>query len=213
MAATDLIKIEEAKFWLDDPTGEKKDALLDKIITYSSGLILKYLDRRVMVNTSAITEYHSWVPGFHLWTYEWPIQSVTSVHESTARTYDSTSLLTANTDYVVVSPGDERAKIVRTNSATDSPINWYRGFRYQQVIYTPGYADKDSVPSAIKDVCCRHVSTVYKEVTKQLGGIDSASGDFGSVNRFGPALLTSGMKMDLNHFRRASFVETGERDS
>lgn len=211
MAQTDrLITLEEARVWLDD-IGNEKDALIARIIDYSTELILRKLDRRVMVNTAAITEYHSWVQGCNLWPYEWPVQSVTSVHETNNRTYDSTTLLTANTDYVIYSPGDERAKIVRLSSS--QPTRWYSGFEYQQVIYVPGYADQASVPKTIKDVCCRHVSMVFKDITRKLSNLESVSDDMGSFARFGPAMLTSQMEKDLYPYMRQSYLETGERRS
>ena len=179
MAATDLITIEEAKPWVGDPDDTDHDALIGKIITQSSGLIRNYLKRPELITTATLTEYHTFDESdAELYTLDFPILTVTSIHEDTARTYADASELTVNTHFIINKPA---GKIIRTVSATAGRTAWATGFRAVKVVYTAGYADTAGVPDAIKDVCGRHVGTVYKEITKQLGGIENVSDDFSIV--------------------------------
>jgi hypothetical protein len=206
--------LDEAKeIWLDGIDGTPKDHLLEQIIGKSSALIRNYLKRPELITTATLTEYHTFEEAeTELYTLDLPIIAVTSIHEDTARTYAAAALLTADTHYIVNKP---KGKIIRIASATAGRSTWTTGFRAVKVVYTAGYADTDSVPDDVKDVCGRHVSTVYREITKQMGGITDMSGDFGSITRLGPALLTSGMKRDLYYHKDVarSFSMTGERDT
>lgn len=197
-----LINEIEAQYYLDEGNLSAKYDLLWTIVNQSSALIEDYLDR-VLVTRGSITEYHWFRAGYsELFLYRWPVIAVTSVHEDSGREYGDSEEITEDTDFIVVS---EEGKLVRTASATLGTTTWLTGFEAVKVVYTAGYADTATVPSTIKDVCMRHVAEVYREVVRKQGSYESVSGDMGSFRRYGPALLTSGMKRDLDPYRERSF--------
>lgn len=203
-----LIDVAGAKVWLDGLTGASKDTLFETIIDQSSALIEEYLGREIITRGN-LTDYHTFDSSSHdLFTYQWPIITVTTVHEDSNREYGADELLTENTDYLVVKP---KGKIIRTVSATSGRQNWLRGFKAVKVVYSAGYADRDAVPLVIKDVCSRHVASVFRQITRKTEELARVSDDMGSFARFGPALLTSGMKQDLHPFKRIEFSRTAEQ--
>jgi hypothetical protein len=209
-----LVTFEEAESWINDGNLAQKRGLVETVINHCSQVIESQIHRQ-FVTRGSLTEYHSFDPAgadSELFTLEWPIVSVTSIHEDTNRGYGSDYLLTENTDYIVNKP---KGKITRVHSASEGTRTWDLGFRSVKVIYTAGYADIASIPSDIKSVCLRYITEVYREVVRNMGNIVSTSDALGTVTRIGPAMLTSGMLRDLNPYRDdgRGFYSTGERDT
>lgn len=211
-SANDLISLAEAETWIDDGTltGSAKESLAESVITGSSLIIEKFL-RRNLVTRGTLTEYHWTKQASHeLYLSQFPTITVTSVHEDSARGYGADYLLTENTDFVVVT---DEGKLIKTSSATTGVTNWYTGFEAIKVIYTAGYANTAAIDGDIKDVCKRHVREIWSEITRKLGGISNSSDAMGAVTRFGPAMLTSGMRKDLAPHRHLEFGRTWTRIS
>ena len=204
-----LIDEGEEKRWLD-VTDTGKDELIRVLIEDCSDIIESWLDRQI-VTRGALTEYHTFEDSeAELFTLDYPIISVTSVHEDTNRTYGATALLTVTTQYIVSKPV---GKIIRVYSASSGRTAWLTGFRAVKVIYTAGYADTDSVPRELKDVCKRLVALKFREVERGQQGLSGQADDVGNYTRFGPPELTKGMQAQLRPFKRNEYSWTGERDS
>ena len=207
-----LVSFEEVERWVDDGDLSGKRDVVEKIIDQSSALIESQIHRK-FVTRGSLTEYHTFTDSdYELFTLEWPIISVTSIHEDISREYNSDDLLTENTDYIVNKP---KGKIIRTWSATEGERAWQIGFRAIKIVYSAGYANTDAVESDIKDVCLRHVGMVWREITRKLGNVESVSDAMGSFARYGPAALTTLMMRDLYpHIDEGrGHYTTGERDS
>jgi hypothetical protein len=171
----------------------------ESILNRSSALVENFLGRHI-ITRGALTEYHSFHDGdSDLYTRQWPIISVTSVHEDLNREYAAGDLLTVNTDYIIVTAAGKLQRIV---SSTGGERSWLLGFRAIKVIYEGGYADRDNVPEAISDVVLRHAVTIAKDVIRGNQDLSEATDAMGRFVRFGPPILTSGMKADLAHYRR-----------
>jgi hypothetical protein len=185
---------------LEDWLGEGLSTpLAESILNQSSALIENYLGRHIITRGS-ITEYHSFhAADSDLYTRQWPLISVASVHEDLNREYNADDLLTVNTDYIVVGPPGKLQRII---SSTGGEQSWLLGFRAIKVIYQAGYADRDAVPEAIKDVALRHAVSVAKDITRKNQDLSEVTDAMGRFVRFGPTMLTSGMKADLAHYRR-----------
>jgi hypothetical protein len=209
-SANDLISFAEAQDWIDAGSLHKKRDLVESIIWGASQVIEDYLGRN-LVTRGAITEYH-WLKSaeWELYLSQFPTITVTSVHEDSSRGYGASYLLTADTDYVVDSA---TGRLIRTSSATSGTTSWMTGFEAVKVVYTAGYATTASIPAAIKDVCKRHVREIYSEVTRKLGGISDVSDAMGTIKRYGPPMLTSGMRRDLFKYRQLEFSHTWTRIS
>lgn len=209
-----LITLQELKDYVG-VAGLAKDPQLEVIIERVTDEIEGYLGRQI-VSRAALTEYHtmqaqgSWVPTPDLRTLEWPIISVTTVHEDTAtpRTYGASALLVAGTGYEVV----KRGLIRRLDGGAGMPRAWAIGHRAVKVVYTAGYADTASVPQRIKSMALRYAALVWDETKRQAFGVSGASDSLGNYTRFAAAQLNDDMKAALTPERRLSFCETGERD-
>jgi hypothetical protein len=186
----------ELERWLGE---DLTTPLAESILNQSSALIENYLGRHIITRGS-ITEYHSFrVDDSELYTRQWPLISVASVHEDLNREYSADDLLTVNSDYIVVLPPGKLQRII---SSTGGEQSWLLGFRAIKVIYQAGYADRDAVPEAIKDVVLRHAVLVAKDITRKNQDLSQVTDVTGNFVRFGPTMLTSGMKADLTYYRR-----------
>ncbi len=213
LSAYALVDIDEFKEWLGEPEGDAKDEIMRSAINSASDRIENYLGRHI-ISRGSITEYHTFTSGnqdYDLYTKQWPIISVTSVHEDTNRGYGADYLLTVNTDYIVIQP---EGVLIRTNSSTSEQQLWSTGFRAIKVVYTAGYATRDDVPNGLKRICLNFAAEIYKEITRQNFGMSDISDSVGSYKRFGPAILTSGMEKELDFYRRYTFgADTWQQDA
>lgn len=196
LSAYALADENDLELWLGENLGTPR---AEAILNQSSALVENYLGRHIITRGS-ITEYHSFhADDSDLYTRQWPIISVASVHEDLNREYNAADLLTVNTDYILVSP---LGKLQRIISSTGGEQSWLNGFRAIKVVYQAGYADRDAVPEAIKDVALRHAVEVAKDIIRKNQGLSEVADQTGRFVRFGPTILTSGMKADLAFYRR-----------
>jgi hypothetical protein len=212
VAAGDLISVSELKEYLA-LSGSGQDTALGNIIVRESAGIEAYLDR-VLVTTGNLTEYHlgayahsqGVTLGPHIYTRQWPLISITSIHESDDRTYDATTLLAASSYVSNAAAG----RITRVGGSTDGPEDWTTAYRGLKVIYAAGYANTAAVPAAIKDVCLRLCALAWSEVDRKQHGVNSVSDALGNVTRFSAARLSPDMKDALAPYARREFIQTGE---
>lgn len=184
-----------------------KDDLLNMLAIHATSQIEAYLDR-LLVSRGAITEYHTLREvTASLYLNQYPIVSVTSVHEDSDREYAAADLLVENTDYIVTKPV---AKLSRIWGATDSERAWELGFRSVKVVYVGGYSNTASVPVDLKVEALRYIGHAWGEVSRQQFGLSSVSDDRGNMQRFFPGALTPIMKQALARHRRHDFARTGE---
>jgi len=206
-------------------SGAASDANLTNAINVATTLIERELDREI-VTRGDLTEFHSprWAAGAfdpysfggswsrvsELYTSQWPIISVTSVHESAAPpVYNGTTLLVVGTDYELVKPRG----IIRRLSAGSGPAFWAPGNRAEQVILSAGYATAAVVPDDLRQVCMFVAASIAQESDRKQWGISSMSDPLGNVTRF-MGYMPPSMKEILNHYRRPiSFGRTWERAS
>jgi len=211
-----LLSLAELKAECRVGASTAKDADIETVANVVSELIEQYLDRQI-VTRGALTEYHTMEAGglplhtaiLHL--REWPVTSVTSIHESTAwpRVYDGTTLLVSGTDYQSNNPS---GRVYRFSSA-GGRYQWAHGFRAIKVIYAAGVANTAAVPERIKAVARRLGAMMWAEYERGTQGVQSVSDQLGNFTRFGVATLTADMKADLAPERRTTVFETRERDS
>lgn len=207
-----LLSLEEAKDYLGI-AGTAKDSALEGILNRVSDEIEQYLERQIVRRPTALTEYHtmkaSGVPvcTHDLVTMEWPIVTVTSVHEdtSTPRAYGPEALLAVDVGYELVRPN-----LLRRICGLGIPIPWSTGHRAIKVVYTAGYATSEDVPARIKSQALRYAALIWAEVRSGSFGVSGQSDSLGNFTRFVPAQLTEPMKSALLPERRLLFWESGE---
>lgn len=196
--------------------GSAKDADLEDVINRISDEIEAHLGRQI-VTRGSLTEYHtmradgSAVEASELRTLEWPIISITTVHEDTAtpRTYGAGALLVSGTGYEAVNPKG----IIRRIVGAGVLGAWNTGHRAIKVVHSAGYATTAAVPARIKAQVLRYAALIWGETKRGDFGISGASDALGNYTRFAPAQLTPEMKAALAPERRLSFWESGERDA
>lgn len=195
-----------------------KDEGLAQTCNDASATIERHLDRFVIARgalvddvwtISPITAYFSprrWNPALNsdergrLVFREWPLISVTSVYETSDRTYDSTTLLVADTDYDVSAPPDSFAYVTRTADSGGSPTDWLCGRRTVRIIYKAGYQNTAAVPDDLKTVTKTLAAMMWRERDRGMPEIEQAAGVMGG--RFSTAVLTPKMKEALAPFKR-----------
>jgi hypothetical protein len=163
----------------------------------------------IKVGSSAgYVEYHSPYSGSaELWTLEWPIRQVAEVNEDVSLTFGSTTALAAS-QYAV---RRELRQLARVSTNLDFP--WYSGRRVVRLTYSAGYFGTANVPEAIKLATKKLAAWSYRESSRVLHGQASGADATGSFVLLGPAMLTTGMKADLDPYLRPEmFDRTGERD-
>lgn len=194
-----IIDREQAIRELADHSGVSDEQTLDDLLEASTAEIEGFLNKHV-VTPGTITEYHE----LHDYTSEiylrqWPVIAVTSVHEDTNREYGATTLLTEGTDYIVdAAPG----RLIRVSGA--SKTSWSTGFEAIKVVYSGGYATQAAVPADLKKISREHVVMMLREIENRDQNLESVQDAFGNFRRFGPVMLTSGMKSRLRRHRSIS---------
>lgn len=216
LSAYALVSLEEARAHLG-LGGNAKDAELELIVNRVSDEIERYLGRQI-VTRGSLTEYHTMQSGGglrvchpDLRTLEWPIITVTSVHEDTAtpRAYGAAALLVEGTGYEVVKPKG----LIRRIEGLGVTRDWSTGHRAIKVVYSAGYADVDSVPARIKSVALRYLGLMWGEAKRGDFGISGQADAVGNYTRFTVAHLTPEMRVALVDEARHSLWESGERDA
>ena len=200
-----LVTLEEVKAYIG-AAGSAADPVLESCINRASAWIESETDRK-FITRGAITEYHSVRAGDHsIRLAERPIVTVTSVHESSScpPVYDAASLLTANTDYMLVK---ERGIIRRVSLGQPTP--WLTGYRAIKVVYSYGYANQDSVPEDLRQLCLFVATSMFKESDRARWGLSSVTDALGTVTRF-TGYLPPDMESHLAGYQRGLFERTHE---
>jgi hypothetical protein len=152
-------------------------------------------------------EYHTPHYPSELATIEWPIRQVAEVNEDLNLVFGSTTALTT-AQYQI---RHERRCIARVSGGLDFP--WYAGRRVVKVTYSAGYFGTANVPQDLKQVACRLVGWSMREALRQQHGQQSGTDASGTFAVVGPAMLTTGMKAQLDLYIRGElFDRSGERD-
>lgn len=221
LSAYALRTVAATKNALGTIAGSAIDALIEECVNQASEMVERAWGRHI-VSRGALTEYHAKDPGRYpldhqLYLNEWPVVSVTSVHEDPNRAYGASTLLTVTTDYVVSKPA---GKLLRVSNAV--PIYWSNSWRAQKVIYVAGYEDTAGSPAAAAPVPYS-ILRVFDELVgwmiqqrqaKELG-LQSRSDAMGNRSFSGPAYITPGMQAALDAAGAMPASRrgvTGERD-
>jgi hypothetical protein len=221
LSAYALVSLDELKDHVG-AGGSAKDSVLEGIINRVTDEIEQHLSRWLVCPVGdtargALTEYHTMqsdgqaVYSSNLRTLEWPIRSVTTVHEDSAvpRAYGAGVLLVAGTDYEVIKPKG----LIRRIGGAGLQMPWNVGHRAIKVVYVPGYATPADVPARIKSIALRYAALIWDEQKRGSFGVSGASDSLGNFTRFAPAQLTDDMKDALASERQAGPWVSGERDA
>ena len=160
---------------------------------------------RLFVSRGSITEYHSIGESLgSIYTGQWPIISITTLHEDTTfpRTYTNTALV-AGTDYERVGPDKLR------RLASYGPTVWATGSRVVRLVYTAGYASTSVVPHDLKQVAFFIAAAMFKESDRKQWGLTAATDAAGNYQRFA-GYFTPAIDEMLNQYVRRDYHRTWE---
>lgn len=210
MATTDLVDLNtELKPFLGIQQGDwREDARLTTLNDIARSLIEDYLDRHI-VSRGSITEYHTVRPASaELYTRQFPLLTITSIHEDDSRAFGATSLLTVNTDYIVSAPF---GRILRISGSL--PTVWLTTWRSVKIVYTAGYATTAVVDASLKHAALRTIALLWNELKREEIGYSSISDAQGNISRLVPGGLNQDVKRAIYCFRRMDQNPTGEVDA
>lgn len=142
---------------IPDATTEYDDRV-NRLIGAASGAIEKRCNRTFDIVT--YTEFFDGRSQNEVLLSSFPVTSVTSVHVSTDRTFDATTLVDT-ADYFV----DTECGLVRFHNA-----RLPRGSKNVQVIYEAGYA---TVPQDLEYACLMYIQYLYNHRDDQRVGVDN----------------------------------------
>jgi len=166
-----LTTLANAKEFLKIPVSETEDdSILNRIITAADAFVKNYCGR--VLEAADLTELHSTTKGqVVLVLDEYPVNSVTSLHDDPERAFGADTLI-ATTDYVV----DKAEGIIRLDG-----VYFAGGLQNVQVVYNAGYT---TVPADLEQATLELVAQKYHSYDKIRQGIESRSFNGESVSFF-----------------------------
>ena len=236
----------KASSWL--ATGTTTDSLIEDCVNEASAMVEKAWGRH-LVSRGGLTEFHPrldslgaatgvYVPlisgpaqpvsygagamclGAELYTNEYPIVSLTTVHEDSARAYGAGALLVADTDFVLSKPA---GKLIRISGSGGTPRAWVASWRAVKVVYIAGYQDTSgsivgaaAVPPEVLKVFDDLVAWMIRLRVGKEQALASMTNGMGSLSFLaGPPMITSAMQaaLDAAGATPSLRIRTGERDA
>lgn len=155
---TYLTHVDAVKHNYPQLPAQAHDQLIHNLIQQNHARCEQYCGRHFMV--ADYTEYHDGNGLRTVLTKEYPINTVTSLHDDTDRLYEDGSLV-STTDYVVI--GDQ-GKIILDG------LIFGRGINNVKVIYNAGYTD---VPEDLQRACEKLVAADIIENASAMNVVES----------------------------------------
>jgi hypothetical protein len=210
-----LITVEELKDDIQsDLASGQINTRLERICRRVTARIEAYCNRRLIYRGSPYTEYHSMSGDSpYIYTLDYPIISVSSLHEDFNKLYGAGTLVASN--LYVIETGDELGRS-RSRIAREHDWSWYAGVDVLKLVYAAGYANRSAVPDDIKDVALGYGTLLWRQIADKSWGIVQRTEVTGAITRWNDrnltgAHLTVEMKDALQPYVRESWVETGRR--
>lgn len=191
-------------------SGDQQDNLLEECITEASGMVEDAWGRQI-VTRGTLTEFHPRYGlglGTDLYTNEYPIHSVTAIYEGGSGVSGTGTLLTVNTDYLLIK---HPANVVR-RIVSGLPVCWpynpsSTSYRHVEIQYQAGYRKHDAstaaelalpeVPQPVVRVCLELTAWIYKQRTGHEVGMQTVSDGLGNRTFSGPAYVMPAMRKAL----------------
>jgi len=166
--ANNLCSLAELKLFVGiNNSDESLDPQLEEYINGASWLLKEETGR--FLKAQSITEYHDGTGSLLIMLRHRPVNSVTTLHSDSARSFGSNTLIDAD-DYQVYTNG---GYIVVTNAGLDV------GAQVIKVVYNGGYS---TIPHDLKMACIEMVAYWYEKFTKNTRvGLKSVSNDAGNA--------------------------------
>lgn len=163
-----LVSVDQAQAFLNDTTDANT-----VIITFWINAASRFCNEqtRRLLKSRTLTEYYSGDGTKTLFTRQYPITTLTSVHDDLDRSYGSDTAL--DTDDLALLPQDVAYKIVYDGGIFN------RGIKNLKVVYVAGYT---TVPYDLQEACLEIIAYWYKNHKEGRFGLTSRNIGDGSIN-------------------------------
>lgn len=168
------------------------DDLLINLINRSETILERYCGRKM--KSRSYTEYYDGDGTRFLYTKQWPIVSITSIHIDVDRVFGSAELVSSSDYFFDDENGEVQGRITLLGTADESIFG--QGYGNVKLVYTAGYA---TLPEDIEAAAVVHVSHWYNKAGTEghtsmgLGGLSKS---------FDMAPLPGEVKMYLEPHRK-----------
>lgn len=194
-AAIALATVAEAKVVLKIPSGTtSEDTVLEDLINRASAHANKHTGRQLLL--ARFTEFYDGDGSDELMLNNYPVGTLTSVHDDPLRDFAAGSLLVVDDDYIL----DAAAGII---SAMSGHPAFLKGKATVKVVYTAGYA-LASVPHDLKEAVLMMVQHHYKRMyqDQRIGLASESIGD--QTFTYSEEAIPKKAKATLDRYRRKS---------
>ncbi len=132
----------------------------EQAIDATTEAILDWTARKIIHNPGLATVTTEFFDGESdqdaVFPDEWPIGTVTSLHDDPDRTYGAATLLTENTHFLVYTD-EGRIQLVRGSglsilTSRESGF-WNQGLKNIKLVYTAGYTNNAGIPPSLRQAC------------------------------------------------------------
>lgn len=178
-----------------------------RVINRASDMAQSFLRRNLITPAADVVEFHTLAgPDADLFLLDFPIVSVTSVHEDATRTYGVDALLAAD-QYIISKPG---GKLVRCepNAGLES---WMPGARAIRVAYKYGWT-RTALPERFKDFAGQLAALLWAEKKRGTVGATGQSDSMGNYTRITASHLPDWLIEPVQNEQAPIGDKTGERD-
>ena len=179
-----------------------------RVINRASAIAEEFLQRSLITPAVDVVEFHTMQSrDSEIFLKDWPIVSVTTVHEDDTRVYGASGLLVVDTDYIVSKPN---AKLIRVSPGAGVRA-FMCGFRAVKVAYRYGYAI-GNVPAHLKDFAGHIAHLLWSEKKRQDVGVTGGSDGQGNFTRITASHLPDWITEPVQGERAPMGDHTWERD-
>lgn len=168
----------------------------EQVIDAVTEAILDWTGRAIIHNPglgTVTTEFHDGeVDWDSIFTREFPISSVTSLHDDVDRVYGASTLLTENTHFLVY---DDEGRIQLIDSSGISILTkreqgfFNPGFKNIKLVYVAGYTNNAAIPPSLRQGCiewCAFVLNYQASAGLIEDSISLCKKTFANVTSMGP---------------------------
>lgn len=195
MALCTLEEVKQHFGFGDDASDEEQ---LERMITAAQGLFERYCGR--MFDEATFTELWNGDGTDLLFVKNYPIISITSIHDDTGdHSYGAETLIDATT-YAIINDNHVQSYASRFN----------KGVNNIKIIYVAGYSDTTPgdhvpIPDELRQACIAQVGWMFKQGKAHNYGMTSKSLDDGTVQFLEISALLNSVRETLRLYRRVSY--------
>jgi len=226
LAADALVTLADFKAYIGSASASGSDAEARAILAVNSASSrIAHETERVLICPGVASPYTDYHPGrwsctrldarAEIYPSQWPLVSITSLHEDETRAYGASTELVLGTGYALLAPSGERPSLVRIEAGDRIPWAWaYRAVRH---VYVAGYQPPGGtaisgavpVPSDLAAICLELAARIWQRNERKAWDVQSFSDAAGNWTRFG-RLIDQEMRATLDAYTKHLLVETAE---